>query len=123
HFDAALVYGSGVAQYVEAVPELPRVIQFSDLDSLKWRQYAESTRPPKSWVYRTEARRLLAYERRLAATFSRSLVCTERERDDFHRLIPGVTAEVVRNGVDLDRFRPTAAGKEPLNLVFTGVMD
>src|SRR4051812_19285161 len=38
-FDAALVYGSGVAQYVEPFPGLPRVIQFSDLDSLKWQQY------------------------------------------------------------------------------------
>jgi polysaccharide biosynthesis protein PslH len=122
-FDAALVYGSGVAQYVEPYRDLPRVIQFSDLDSLKWRQYADAARPPKRWVYRAEAGRLLAYERRLAATFSRSLVCTERELAEFRRLIPGVPAEVVRNGVDLGRFRPVAAGKDPLNLVFTGVMD
>ena len=31
--------------------------------------------------------------------------------------------EVLRNGVDLNCFRPTAAEKDPLNLIFTGVMD
>ena len=122
-FDVALVYGSGVAQFVEEFRDLPRVIQFSDLDSLKWAHYADATRPPKRWVYRTEARRLLAYERHLAATFTRSLVCSERERDEFRRLIPGVPVDVVRNGVDLDRFRPTAGEKDPHNLVFTGVMN
>ena len=75
-FDVALCYGSGVAQYLEGVHDLPRVIQFSDLDSLKWEQYAAATRPPQRWIYRTEARRLLDYERRLAATFTRSLVCS-----------------------------------------------
>jgi sugar transferase (PEP-CTERM/EpsH1 system associated) len=122
-FDIALVYGSGVAQYVEPFPDLPRVIQFSDLDSLKWRQYADAARPPKRWVYATEARRLLNYERRLASSFDRSLVCTDAELADFRRLIPGVGAEVVRNGVDLDRFRPAHADRDPFNLVFTGVMD
>jgi len=123
HFDAALVYGSGVAQYVEPFPRLPRVIQFSDLDSLKWRQYAAAAPPPKRWVYAAESRRLLAYERRLAATFARSLVCTDAELADFRRLIPDAPAEVVRNGVDLDRFRPAGGQRDPHSLVFTGVMD
>src|SRR5438552_1510104 len=141
-FDAALVYGSGVAQYVEPFHALPRVIQFSDLDSLKWQQYAETSRPLRRWVYRTEARRLLAYERHLAASFNRSLVCSERERAEFRRHIPGVPIEVVRNGVDLDRFRPAKAedrgqkteDRRPddpssvlcppsSDLIFTGVMD
>ena len=122
-FDVALVYGSGVAQYVEDYPDLPRVIQFSDLDSLKWEQYAAASRPPKRWVYQTESRRLLAYERGLAATFTRSLVCSDRECDEFHRRIPDVPVDVVRNGVDLDRFRPAAGGREPHHLLFTGVMN
>jgi sugar transferase (PEP-CTERM/EpsH1 system associated) len=122
-FDVALVYGSGVAQYVENCHDLPRVIQFSDLDSLKWEQYAAACRAPKRWVYQTETRRLAAYERRLATTFTRSLVCADRERDEFHRRMPGVPVEVVRNGVDLNRFRPVASGREPHHLLFTGVMN
>jgi sugar transferase (PEP-CTERM/EpsH1 system associated) len=123
HFDVALVYGSGVAQYVQRFPHLPRVIQFSDLDSRKWRQYADAARRPRRWVYSAEAQRLLRYERHLAATFTRSLVCTDAELTDFRRLIPDVSAEVVRNGVDLDRFRPSRGAKIRHSLVFTGVMN
>jgi sugar transferase (PEP-CTERM/EpsH1 system associated) len=122
-FDVALVYGSGVAQFVEPFADVPRVIQFSDLDSLKWDHYAAATRPPKRWVYQTEARRLLAYERRLAATFTRSLVCSEREADEFRRNIPDISVDVVRNGVDLDRFRPADGEKDSHEVVFTGVMN
>lgn len=121
--DAAVVFGSGVAQFVEDFAGLPRVLQFADLDSQKWAQYASATRPPKRWVYRTEAARLLAFERHLAATFSKSFVCAPREREDARRLMPEVEIDCLPNGVDLDYFRPTAAAKHPAGLVFTGVMD
>jgi sugar transferase (PEP-CTERM/EpsH1 system associated) len=122
-FDAAVVFSSGMAQYVEPFPDLPRVIQFADLDSLKWEQYAASTRPPRRWVYRTEAARLLEYERHLARTFAQSLVCADRELEDFRRLIPGAPVRSVPNGVDLDYFRPAGQPRDPHNLVFTGVMN
>src|SRR5215468_5931256 len=38
-FDAIVVYSSSMAQYVEPYVEVPRVMQFADLDSLKWLQY------------------------------------------------------------------------------------
>jgi sugar transferase (PEP-CTERM/EpsH1 system associated) len=122
-FDAAVVFSSGVAQYVEPFPDLPRVIQFADLDSRKWAQYADAARPPKRWVYRAEAARLLEYERHLARTFAHSLVCSDRELEDFHRLIPGAAVESIPNGVDLDYFRPTGVPRDPHALVFTGVMN
>ncbi len=122
--DAAVVFGSGMAQFVEGYAGLPRVLQFADLDSQKWAQYAAANRIPKRWVYRTEAARLLAYERHLAATFSKSFVCAPRERDDARQLMPEVEIECLPNGVDLDYFRPTpAVEKDPAGLVFTGVMD
>jgi sugar transferase (PEP-CTERM/EpsH1 system associated) len=121
-FDLAVVCSSGMAPYVEGF-DLPRVIQFTDLDSQKWQVYAASSRFPKSWVYRTEAERLLGYERHIARTFDYSLFCSARELEDFQRLIPGFPARCIRNGVDLDYFRPTGEAKEPDNLVFTGVMN
>jgi glycosyltransferase involved in cell wall biosynthesis len=50
-------------------------------------------------------------------------VCSDRERAEFHELIPGVPVEVVRNGVDLDRFQAVAREMDPHHLVFTGVMN
>lgn len=122
-FDAALVFSSGMAQYVEPYARLPRVIQFADLDSQKWQLYAAASRPPMRWLYRSEADRLLRYERRLASTFSRSLVCSPRERDDCARLIPDGRVECLPNGVDVNYFRHARGDKSANSLVFTGVMN
>jgi sugar transferase (PEP-CTERM/EpsH1 system associated) len=122
-FDAVLVYSSGMAQFVEKYDGVPRIMQFADLDSLKWEQYARNSRPPFRWVYGIEARRLLCYERHIAATFSHSLVTTARELQDFARLIPGAPVSCVKNGVDLDYFQPLDLTREKASLVFTGVMD
>jgi sugar transferase (PEP-CTERM/EpsH1 system associated) len=121
--DVAIACSSGVAQFVEEFNDLPRVIQFTDLDSQKWQQFAAATRPPQRWVFNTEAQRLLAYERRIAQTFSQSLVCSPREETDFNRLIPGVDVECLPNGVDLDYYHPQDTPKEPAGLIFTGVMN
>ena len=121
--DLILVYSSNVAQFAEHFPLVPRIMQFGDLDSLKWRQYAARSPIPMKWVYAAEERRLRAYERHIAHEFSASLVHTAAERRDFERLIPGVPVAVVGNGVDLDHFRTAGRTKEPGGIVFTGVMD
>lgn len=118
-----LVYSCNVAQFAEHFPGVPRIMQFGDLDSLKWGQYAEQSRIPLKWVYAAEQRRLLAYERCIANTFSVSLVHTEGERRDFERLIPDAPVALVGNGVDLDYFQPAGRAKRPASIVFTGVMD
>ena len=122
--DAAVVFSSGMAQFVEPYDQLPRFMHFCDLDSFKWEQYAESMRAPKKWLYQLEAGRLLAYERRIAAQFEHSFVCTPVELRDFRQLIPEATSSCLRNGVDLDYFCPTPlVTPSPGHLIFTGVMD
>jgi sugar transferase (PEP-CTERM/EpsH1 system associated) len=121
--DLIIVYSSNVAQFAEQFPGTPRIMQFGDLDSMKWREYAEHSRPPLKWIYAIEERRLLAYERLIARSFSQASVHTETERRDFQQLIPGVPVAVVGNGVDLDFFRSAGRAKQPASLVFTGVMD
>jgi sugar transferase (PEP-CTERM/EpsH1 system associated) len=122
-FDAILVYSSGMAQFVEKFDRIPRIMQFADLDSQKWQQFARWSRPPSQWLYRLEARRLLCYERRLAARFDHSVVCTAAERMDFERLIPGRPVTCVGNGTDLEYFAPRHGAKQPHSIVFTGIMD
>jgi polysaccharide biosynthesis protein PslH len=121
--DLIIVYSCNVAQFAEPFPLVPRIMQFGDLDSLKWRQYAGRSMIPLKWIYVTEAQRLLAYERHIAHTFSHALVHTEIESRDFDRLIPGVPVTLVGNGVDLDYFRSIGETKRPASLIFTGVMD
>ena len=121
--DLILVYSSNVAQFAEPFATTPRIMQFADLDSLKWTRYAAESGPPMRWIYALEGRRLLAYERRIAHAFTHSLLCTDAERAEFEAAIPGAPVSTVRNGVDLDYFQTSHTPKTPGNLVFTGVMD
>jgi polysaccharide biosynthesis protein PslH len=121
--DLIIVFSCNVAQYAEHFGGIPRIMQFHDLDSLKWAQYAERSNIALHWIYRIEAERLLAYERSIARRFSHALVCTAAERSDFERLFPQVAVSLVGNGVDLDYFRASGERKRPGSIVFTGVMD
>jgi sugar transferase (PEP-CTERM/EpsH1 system associated) len=102
---------------------VPRVMHFAELDSDKWRQYAESRAFPASWIYAREARTLLAFETRLAREVDANVFCTALEERIFHERIPGPNSMVLRNGVDLEFFRPAPEAAEPDHLIFVGVMD
>jgi sugar transferase (PEP-CTERM/EpsH1 system associated) len=126
----AVVYSSAMAQYVMAYPKLHRVIDFVDIDSDKWRQYAERKPWPINWVYRREARSLFAYERRIAGSLDASTFVSRAEAELFQQLAPECASRVgyYNNGVDLDYFSPARTYDNPYPpgervLVFTGAMD
>jgi sugar transferase (PEP-CTERM/EpsH1 system associated) len=125
-----LVFSSAMAQYVENRDSVRRVIDFVDVDSDKWRQYAEKKSWPANWVYGRESERLLSYERGIAERFDRSVFVSAAEADLFCRLAPESADRVsgVANGVDTDFFRfdqdignPYLEGDKVM--VFTGAMD
>jgi len=122
-FDLILAYSSSMAQYAEEFNDVPRIMQFADLDSVKWRFYAECHSIPWRWIFALEAERLLRYERRIGTTFSHSLLCTPQEVDDFRRLIPEGRVSLVGNGVDLDYFQPSDGPTSPSSLIFVGTLD
>jgi sugar transferase (PEP-CTERM/EpsH1 system associated) len=122
--DLVFVYSSSMAQYVLEHDDCPRIMQFAELDSDKWRQFADQKRGLGRWVYSREARLLLEFERRVARSFDASLVVSEVERDLFVQCIPDVRPTVVPNGVDVDCFQSRGdAAREPGTVVFTGIMD
>ncbi len=128
--DAVIVFSSSMAQYAIAHPELPMLVDFVDVDSAKWTDYAPNHRWPLSWLYAREGRRLLAYERDVAARSRCSFFATEKEAELFCGLAPECRGSVMamNNGVDADFFAPDAARVSPFlagetPLVFTGAMD
>ncbi len=130
NISAAVVFSSSMAQYAQAHPELPMLVDFVDVDSAKWTEYAPRHRWPLSWLYGLEGRRLLACERTVAAQAQRSFFATEKETALFRQLAPECAGrvEAMGNGVDTDYFRADAARRSPfdpgeLPLVFTGAMD
>ncbi len=122
--DLVWVYSSSMAQYALAAPARAKVMQFAELDSDKWAQYAAAASGLGRWIYAREARRLLAFEDRVARAFDRSLVVSEVERELFTARIPGVAPDVLPNGVDVAHFRSRGDGeRHPRTAIFTGVMD
>ncbi len=122
--DLVYHYSAYMALYSLQHPAPLRIMQFAELDSDKWRQFAAKCRGPARWLYGREARLLLEFERRVAAAFDASLVVSEVERALFEEQIPGIQPAVVPNGVDVDHFRSHGDGeRDPHGLIFTGVMD
>ena len=127
--DAVVVFSSAMAQYAEELPA-PMIVDFVDVDSAKWAEYARHHRWPMSWLYRREGRQLLAHERHVAHRAVRSFFVTEKETDLFRQLAPDCAdlVEAIGNGVDAQAFAPDAARASPFGadehaLVFTGAMD
>ncbi len=129
----AFIYSSSMAQYLE----LPRynfvtkVIDFVDVDSDKWRQYAEGKKGLMRWVYHREYKKLARYEKAICAHFQASVFVSEDEADHFKQQQDAAHAEkvyAVRNGVDSDYFNPGATDiiplqSQPPSICFTGAMD
>lgn len=128
--DHAVVFSSVMAAYVPDMSRLATLVDFVDLDSAKWRQYAATRGWPLSWLYRREGERLLAWERAVAAKAERSFFVTEAEADLFRRAAPESAPRVdaIGNGVDAEFFAPEHAldspyGADEIPVVFTGAMD
>jgi sugar transferase (PEP-CTERM/EpsH1 system associated) len=128
--DAVVVFSSAMAQYIDPARRMLTVVDFVDVDSAKWTQYAPAHHWPMSWLYRREGKLLLAFERAVAARVARSFFVTENETALFRQLAPecALRVETVCNGVDADYFSPSATWSSPYRedesaVVFTGAMD
>lgn len=132
HIPRVIVYSSAMAQYAldDTLDFERRVIDFVDIDSDKWRQYAANKRWPMSWLYRREADYLFHYEKHVAEAFDACLFVSSAEAELFRQLAPSLAPNVghYNNGVDTDYFQPDASLPNPYPqdakaLVFTGAMD
>lgn len=136
--DGTVIFSSVMAQYLDNAPAMdahPVLVDFVDVDSAKWSQYASNHKWPLSWLYGREGERLLAYERAVAARAKHSFFVTENEANLFLDKAPECAGKVdaLSNGVDSDYFSPDPTRASPfagdgavpgqIALVFTGAMD
>ena len=119
----AVVFSSAMAPYVSGLPDLRVVVDFVDVDSDKWRQYADHTRPPLSWLYRVEGRRLQAAEADIARWARVCLLATQAEESLLQSFAPWARSAVIPNGIDLAYYEPVAAPAAQPVVMFTGAMD
>lgn len=122
-WDLIFVHCSSVAQYVEHVRDVPKILDFGDMDSQKWLEYAHYKPFPLSLGYTLEGRKMVAAERRLARRFD---LCTATTRAEWETLESHGTAAATDwfpNGVDAGYFKPTDEPFDADTISFIGRMD
>jgi sugar transferase (PEP-CTERM/EpsH1 system associated) len=131
--DPAVIFviSSNMAPYVL---ELPRngllVVDLVDVDSEKWRAYAETAKGPMQMIYAREARTVATLERLIAARCDLASFVSDAEAAVFSAMVPEQSAEIrgVSNGVDFRYFDnapeyPMVYDATRPTFVFTGTMD
>jgi len=153
-YDAVICFSSPMAEYLFRSPLMKErfskslapctlhlapslVMDFCDVDSDKWRQYAGEAAMPTKLIYWLESKLLLEYERNVNRRFDFSVFVSKPEADLFLKLDPGaMNLNVISNGVDHLYFspraerdasvaglKPPALGSKTPVLLFTGAMD
>ncbi len=132
NIEHVIVYSSSMAQFVPSAKfQFKRqVIDFVDIDSDKWRQYAKQKKWPMSWLYQREANCLLTLEKDLAKQFDAGLFVSSSEAEMFKQLSPESASKIgyYNNGVNTQYFDPNLVHENPYPagtqvIVFTGAMD
>jgi sugar transferase (PEP-CTERM/EpsH1 system associated) len=129
--DTIFAFSGQMAQFVPADGRFKFIMDFVDIDSAKFADYAESGEALLRPLFAREARLLADYERSVAGRADRSLLVSDPEASLFRartRLRSDRIA-TLENGIDLDYYHPDASKAPPLDrgggplIVFTGQMD
>ena len=122
-WDLIFVHCSSVAQYVSHVTDVPKILDFGDMDSQKWLEYAHYKPWPLSWGYTLEGSKMLWAEKRLARRFDLCTATTRAERETLDSYGTGAPTDWFPNGVDASFFSPGDQAYEPETISFIGRMD
>jgi sugar transferase (PEP-CTERM/EpsH1 system associated) len=134
-FDAIICTASSMAEYIfRCKPSVLNskggktalLMDFMDLDSDKWQQYAQKANPVMKLLYKREAKIVAQLESKTSALFDTCFFITEAEKTLFIQHNPNSTNIVsLQNGMDTELFNPSPNGKDlsAPKLLFTGVMD
>ena len=122
-WDLIFVHCSSVAQYVEHVTDVPKILDFGDMDSQKWLEYAHYKPFPLSLGYTLEGSKMLWAEKRLARCFDLCTATTRAEWQTLDGYGTGAATDWFPNGVDAQFFSPTDGTYDAETISFIGRMD
>ncbi|MEP6657197.1 MAG: TIGR03087 family PEP-CTERM/XrtA system glycosyltransferase [Betaproteobacteria bacterium] len=122
-FDLIFVHCSSVAPYVERATGIPKILDFGDMDSKKWQEYARYKPFPLSQGYSLEGWKLEREEKRLARRFDFCTATTRAEWQTLEDYGTGVASDWFPNGVDSAYFAPGGESYDPDTIAFVGRMD
>jgi sugar transferase (PEP-CTERM/EpsH1 system associated) len=121
---AEYIYQSSIIK--RSNTKLRILMDFMDLDSDKWQQYAHISNWPMKSIYQREAKLLSHYEAKITHDFDCCFFITDDEVELFKARVDNAGKVLtLGNGIDTKNFMPATVA--PNNtapvLLFTGVMD
>lgn len=127
-YDAAFVFCSSMAPYLKChgLDGVPAIVDFVDVDSQKWRDYAAKARGAKRRLFALEGERLCRLEEQLCRRAKCVLVVSQDEAELLRENAPHAPVRAIENGVDLDYFQPAqdaARDANPHEIAFVGALD
>ncbi len=122
-FDLIFVHCSSVAPYLSDVEGPFKILDFGDMDSQKWLEYAHYKAFPLSAGYWLEGRKLEREEKRLARKFNLCTATTRAEWETLESYGTGTPTDWFPNGVDSKAFSPGDEPYDPDTISFIGRMD
>lgn len=119
--DLTIAEGSGMASYLKSA-KCPILLDFIDVDSEKWIQYAQYSKGVLKRLYQLEAARLRIFEKKVSLKANHVFLSTPQEVSLFKYQTGLKNVSSLINGVDHDYFHPPQEDRK-LDIVFAGVMN
>ncbi len=135
NYDIVIFFSSISYYYKNAINHKISICDFVDMDSYKWKEYANSSTFPMSFIYNREANLMADIERMIANNVHQSLFVTNNEKNLFLSENTSVSFDSIIDSlecsVDTARFNPIfnyfnpfmAQHHSNMNFVMTGAMD
>lgn len=122
--DMTFAYSAVMHPYAPA--RIPVLLDMIDVDSEKWFDYSLTRKP--NMLYRLEAKRLRAFERRCVEASAKTILTTAHEESVLRGFVPDASTGYMENGIDGGYFdgmaRPIPGSDSNREFVaFVGSMD
>lgn len=107
-------------KYVESISDVPKIVDFQDAFSKGIERRLQTDPVYLKPILHSELRRLNAYEKRVFQKFDACTIISEQDRDQLS-FSDKKKVKIVRNGVELDDFKPSSQ-KKSVDVLFAGNM-
>jgi glycosyltransferase involved in cell wall biosynthesis len=118
HYDLAHLFGGvQVYEYRHAIGDLPAIIVPYESYSLYLRRVLATNGGLLAQVQYQFAH---SFESFMFTPYARTVVVSDKDRDELLHINPALNVDVIPNGIDLDYFQQQTIEREPATLLFTG---
>ena len=100
------------------------LLSLQNVDSHIWRRLREQTlNPLRKCVFWSQERAFRRYENAMSNRFDLVACASEVDRELMEGICPGLSADVIPNGVDTELYQPSHKDEEESTIIYTGSMD